>query len=124
MPCVEVKEKKRVRVVKAPFRVTGAVISGTGSIIKIVGRGVCKVGKAMQMGPSSQWVLEADIGPDGKKIGTIKVKDDPVKVEKPSEKKTINVFNEKGERSWSDGASMASTDVGSDFDEKTGKEFV
>jgi len=124
MPCVEVKEKKRVRVVKAPFRLTGAVISGTGSVIKVVGRGVYKAGKAMQMGSSSQWVPEADIGPDGKKIGSRKVKDGAVKVEKPGEKKTIDVFNEKGERNWSDGASMASTDVGSDFDEKTGKDFV
>ena len=124
MPCVELKEKKRVRLVKAPFRATGAVIGGTGSVISAVGRGVCKVGKAMQMGSSSQWVLEADMGADGKRIDWSKVEDSPVKVEKPSEKKMIDVFNEKGERNWSDGASVASTDIGSDFDEKSGKEFV
>lgn len=124
MPCVGVKEKKRLRLVKAPFRATGAVIGGTGFVIKAVGRGVCKVGKAMQMGPSSQWIPEGDIGPDENKIDWRKVKDVSVKVERPTERKTIDVFNEAGEKNWSDGASVASTDIGGDFDEKTGKDFV
>lgn len=118
MPCIEVKEKKRIRVIKAPFRFTGAVINGTGCVIKAAGRGVCKVGKALQMGQSSKWVLEADIGSDGK------VKAGPMEAESPSEKKTIDVFNENGEKNWNDDASVASTDVGSDFNEKIGKDFV
>lgn len=124
MPCVEIKEKKRLRFVKAPFRATSAIIGGTGVVIKAVGKGVCKVGRAMQMGPSSHWIPEGDIGPDRNKVGWKKVKDVSVKVRRPNEKKTIDVFNEKGERNWSDDASVASTDVGCDLDEKTGKDFV
>ncbi len=124
MPCVEVKEKKRVRLAKAPFRATGAVIQGTGSVIRAVGRGVGKFGTVMRMGPSSQWVAKADFGADGKKIDWSKVADSSVKAEEPGEKKPIDVFNKKGERQWSDSASVASTNIGSDFDEKTGKYFV
>jgi len=122
--CVEIKEKKRLRLVKAPFRATGAIIGGTGVVIKAVGRGVCKVGKAMKMGPSSQWIPEHDIGPDGNRTNWSKVKDVSMKVERPTARKTIDVFNEKGEKNWSGGASVASTDIGSDSDEKNGKDFV
>ena len=116
MPQVEIKEKKRIRVLKAPFRATGAIVLGTGLAIRAVGIGISKLGSKLQMGPSSEWVAEADIDSDGKKIDRSKPQ--------PEQKKPIDVFNEKGEKNWSDGASVASTDIGSDYDEKSGKDFV
>lgn len=125
---VEIKEKKRVRVIKAPFRATGFVVAGTGLAIKAIGTGLCKAGKMVFMGNGSEWVAQADIGPDGKKIDWSKrpSKDNLAKERKlqQSQKKMINIFNEKGEKTWSDGASVASTDVGSVYDEKTEKDFV
>lgn len=116
MPQVEIKEKKRIRVLKAPFRATGAIVLGTGLAIKAVGTGISKLGSKLQMGSSSEWVAEADLGPEGKKIDRSKPQ--------AEQKKPIDVFNEKGEKNWSDEASIASTDIGSDYDEKSRKEFV
>lgn len=123
MPMVLVKEKKRARIIKAPFRATGAVIGLGGFAIKVVGKGVCKLGRAMSMGPSSEWVPQADVGAEGKKIDWSKVRH-VLPVEGLIEENTVDVFNEKGERKWNDDASVASTDVASEMDEKSGKEFV
>lgn len=124
MPRVQIKEKKRVRLAKAPFRLTGAVFSGTGFVILAAGKGLEKIGRAMSMGKSSEWVSEADIGPDGKKIDWSKRDDVESKLSPGPKAKTINVFNENGEKAWSDDASVASTNVDSDLDEKAGEEFV
>lgn len=116
MPQVEIKEKKRTRVLKAPFRATGAILLGTGSVIKAIGNGISKLGGRAKMGSSSEWVDEADINSDGKRTDWSKPR--------AEHKRTVDVFNEKGEKSWSDEASVASTDVGSDFDEKIGADFL
>ena len=120
MPRVEIKEKTSKRIVKAPFRATGAILLGTGHAIKAVGHGIGRVGHVLKMGPSSEWVAEVDVGPDGKK------KDYSKKIVKPEQpaKKTMTVFTEKGGKTWDDGASVASTDVSSTYDEKHDKEFV
>lgn len=120
---VEVKEKKRVRLIKAPFRATAAVFAGTGLTIRAVGNGLCKVGKAVSMGKSSEWVSEADVGPDGKTIDWSKVGQAAV-AKGPSSPKTTEVCNEKSEKAWTDDASVASTDVESVVDEKAEKEFL
>ncbi|KAK5073058.1 hypothetical protein LTR51_005700 [Lithohypha guttulata] len=122
MPMVEFREKKRVRLVKAPLRATAAVFAGTGLAIRAVGNGLCKVGKAVSMGKSSEWVSEADVGPDGKKIDWSKV-GQAVDAKKPSSSKITEMCNEKSEKTWGDDASVASTDVGSVVDEKAEKEF-
>lgn len=119
MPMVEVKEKKRARLAKAPLRVAAMPLIVTGLGVKALGKGLHKIGSVMQMGSATKWVPEADMGADGKPIDWSKVKD-PLKFEK----KTIDVFNEKGERNWSDTASAASTDVASAYDEKSEKEFL
>ena len=121
MPRVEVKEKKRIRVLKAPLRVTGAIMSGTGLAIQAIGNGLIKVGNKITTGPSSEWVPEADVDLNGKKIDRSKTLSEQ---KLNGGTKHIDVFNEKGERNWSDGASVASTDVGSEYDEKSGKDFV
>ena len=121
MPRVEIKEKKRVRVLKAPLRATGAILLGTSLAMQAVGNGLTKVGNKISMGPSSEWVAEVDIDSSGKKINRSKY---PAEQKLGDKKRYIDIFNEKGQRNWSDGASIASTDVGSDYDEKSGKEFV
>lgn len=112
-----------MRLVKAPLRLGGAVFNGTGLIIGAVGKGFCKVGKAMSLGKSSEWVPEADVGAHGKKINWSKQGDAVNDHKSGPQPKAINVFNEKGEKAWDDTASVASTNVGSD-DEKSGKDFL
>lgn len=128
MPMVEVKERKRVRIAKAPFRGIGLAISGVGLTVRAVGHGVAKLGSAIKMGPSSQWVPEADIV-DGKVTDWAKVWNDEkeqikLKVESQIGKKhaPVKVFNEKGEKLWKDDDSIASTQAGSDGIKE--KEFV
>jgi hypothetical protein len=119
MPMVHIKEKKRIQVVKAPFRGVAAVIGGTGLAIKGVGKGLCWVSEKVQMGKSGEWVAEADLDKDGKIKGNGK-KDCGVT---GTEKKEIKIFNEKGEKTWKDDDDTASTTAGSIYDEKTVKVF-
>ena len=127
MPMVELKEKKRLRVAKAPFRIIGFAISGVGTAVRGGGHGVAKLGDAAKLGKSSEWVPEADVK-DGKKVDWSakwekERKDKLVKIEK-NEKKSAGpkVFNEKGEKLWKDDDSIASTTMGEEVSEKV-REF-
>jgi len=122
---IEIKEKKRTTFVKAPFRLTAAVFNGTGHMLKGVGRGIQKVGRVVKMGPSSEWVPEFDVGVNGKKIDwDVVEKNRDAKITSATPKKVVDVFNEKGQRAWSDKDSLASTEAGAEYDEKTNKEFI
>lgn len=134
MPMVEIKERKRVKIAKAPFRGIGLAISGVGLTVRAVGQGVAKLGSAVKMGPSSQWVPEGDVV-DGKVVNWAKVFDEEkkqikLKVERETggaahgQKKqtTVKVFNEKGEKLWKDDDSVASTEAGAECVNE--KEFV
>jgi hypothetical protein len=119
MPMVHIKERKRIQVVKAPFRGVAAVVGGAGLAIKGVGKGLCWVSEKVHMGPSGQWVAEADLDKDGKVRQKAKKDTD---VAGP-EKKEVKIFNEKGEKVWKDDDDTASTSAGSIYDEKAVKEF-
>lgn len=133
MPMVEIKERKRVMIAKAPFRGIGLAISGVGLTVRAVGHGVAKLGSAVKMGPSSQWVPEADVV-DGKIADWAKIWNDEkeqIKLRVESQiggaghKKQLSpvkVFNEKGEKLWKDDDSIASTQASEDCIRE--KEFV
>jgi hypothetical protein len=132
---VEIKERKRVKIAKAPFRGIGLTISGVGITLRAVGHGVAKLGSAVKMGPSAQWVPEGDVV-DGKVVDWAKVFDEEkkqikLKVEREiaasaarakNKHSTAKVFNEKGEKLWRDDDSIASTEAGADCVNE--KEFV
>lgn len=119
MPLVHVTEKKRIQVVKAPFRGVAVVVGGAGLAVKGVGKGLCWVGEKVHMGQRGEWVAEADLDKDGKIKGTGK-KDSAVAA---GEKREVKIFNEKGEKMWKDDDDTASTTAGSIYDEKAIKEF-
>ena len=113
MPMVHVREKKRVQVIKAPFRGIAAVVGGAGTAIKGVGKGLCWVGDKVHMGQSGQWVAAADLDNKGKIKGKANKADG----------REVKIFNEKGEKMWKDDDDSASTTAGSIYDEKAVKEF-
>ena len=115
MPMVHLKEKKRIQVIKAPFRGVAAVVGGAGIAIKGVGKGLCWVSEKVHMGQSGQWVVEADLDKDGKIKSTAKAGN--------AEKKEVKIFNENGEKVWKDDDDSASTTAGSIYDEKAIKDF-
>lgn len=119
MPMVHVPEKKRVQIIKAPFRGIAVVVGGTGLAVKGVGKGLCWVGEKVHMGQSGQWVAEADLDKDRKAKNHTK-KDAGAAA---GEKKEVKIFNEKGEKVWKDDDDTASTTAGSIYDEKAVKEF-
>jgi hypothetical protein len=119
MPMVHFKEKKRIQIVKAPFRGVAAVVGGAGVAVKGVGQGLCWIGEKVSMGKSGQWVAEADLDKDGKIKGTGKKGG----VANREVKKEMKIFNEKGEKMWKDDDDTASTTGGSIYDEKAVKEF-
>jgi len=119
MPAVEIKERKRVTVAKAPFRVVGFAIGGTGLVIKSVGRGLSKVGNKVKMGSRSKWVPEADVIV---KNGRHVKKGDGVDANERG-KTEIKIFDAKGHRLWKEDDGDASTTAGSIFDEKVPKEL-
>jgi hypothetical protein len=119
MPMVHIKEKKRVQIIKAPFRGVAAVVGGAGAAVKGVGQGLCWIGEKASMGKSGQWVAEADLDKDGK----IKGKGKKDRVATGEEKKEVKIFNEKGEKMWKDDDDTASTTTGSIYDEKVVREF-
>ncbi|KAJ9618115.1 hypothetical protein H2204_013162 [Knufia peltigerae] len=111
MPMVKVKERKRVRVAKAPFRAVGYAFQGVGVAVSGVARGLEKIGEIGKMGKSAEWVPEADVL-DGKKVGWEKKEKElekRVKMEQAEKKVEYKVFNEKGEKTWKDDDSVAST---------------
>jgi len=116
---VLIKEDKRRRVVKAPFRGIAAVVKGTGLAMCGIGRGLCAVGNKVKMGNSSEWIPK-DGTKDGKRIKSEISK--PVVFDGGARTK-ITIFNEKGEKMWKDDDSVASTTAGSTFEEKSTKEF-
>ena len=126
MPMVHIKEKKRVQVIKAPFRGVAAVVGGAGMAIKGVGKGLCWVGEKAHMGRSGQWVAEADLDKDGK-IKRQAAKKNDQSVGSGGEKKGVtSIFNEKGQLMWKDAPindDNTSTAAGSIYDEKVVKEF-
>lgn len=136
MPMVEVKERKRVKIAKAPFRGIGLAITGVGATVRAVGHNVAKLGSAVKMGPSSRWVPEEDVTEDGKIIDWAKVWDDEkkqIKLKVEAQMKqgaggsrkmpaVVKVFNEKGEKLWRDDDSVASTEAGGECVNE--KEFV
>ncbi len=112
MPMVQIKEKKRVKVIKAPFRGAAAVVGGVGVTVRGVGKGLCWISEKVRMGPSGgEWVAEADLGKDAKLKEVV------------GEKKEVKIFNEKGGKVWKDEDDAASTAEGSIFDEKVAKDF-
>ena len=123
---VLIKEKKRVKILKAPFRGVAAVVSGTGSAVKDVGKGLCWIGERVKLGPSGgQWIPEEDVGKDGKVKANVKptVKKVGV-VGHTTKKKEMKTLNEKGETTWKGEDDLASTRAESFFDEKmVEKEF-
>ena len=109
MPCVKVKEKKRVTIAKAPFRGVGLLVGGTGAAVRSVGQGLSILGHKLKMGKSSEWIPEADVqdGKVSKKYATSDVK-----------KEEIKVFNERGEKLWKWEDDDASTTAGSVYEKE------
>ena len=122
-----VTENNITHVVKAPFRLVGSCVSGTGKGIAAIGRGIAHVGEKAKLGKSKEWVPEADVRYDGK--GKAYRKDDKKMTTKSTTttttaqaeaeyKREVKVFDEKGRRLWGDEDSLASTEGGSVVDEK------
>ncbi|KAG9787314.1 hypothetical protein KCU88_g2066, partial [Aureobasidium melanogenum] len=133
MEMVEVKERKTVRVVKAPFRVVGTVVSTTGLTLRQIGHGVAKLGELTKLGKSSKWVAKQDLV-NGKKVNWTDAfkKEGQLKDAQLDEairnanaaavKKTpVQIFNKTGQKIWEDTDSVASTAALSDED---GDDFV
>ena len=120
MPCVEIVESKRKRIVKAPFRATVAIVLGTGSAIKAVGHGIGNVGKGLKMGQSKEWVPEADAKRVNGKYVKMPAGEDAkgVNVDAKKAEREVKVFDEKGARLWKDDDWDAQTEKGSVIDEK------
>ncbi|KIX05426.1 uncharacterized protein Z518_06298 [Rhinocladiella mackenziei CBS 650.93] len=127
MPMVKVKESKRVRVAKAPFRTVAFVVSSVGVGIRSVGHGVAKLGDIGRLGKSSEWVPEADVV-NGKKVDWSAVfekenQEKMIKIEKARKSVKTKVFNENGEKVWKDDDSIASTTQGDETVEEKVKKF-
>lgn len=123
MPMVEIKEKRHIQVVKAPFRVAAAVIAGSGRMVESLGHGLIRVSQAVKLGNRSEWVAEADIKANKKTtLGSAAGGNVTFATSKP--KKMTRVFNEKGGKVWSDNDSVASTEAGSMLNEKTGRDLL
>jgi len=129
MPMVEIKERKRMRVVKAPVRTVAAAVAGVGHVVRAVGHGITKLGDLGKLGKSSEWVPETDVK-NGKKVDWADIlrketTDKLRKAEKAQTQAEAKVFNEKGEKVWADDDSMASTTAGRDeWVEEKVKDFV
>ncbi|EXJ83144.1 hypothetical protein A1O1_06763 [Capronia coronata CBS 617.96] len=137
MPMVKVKERKTVRVMKAPFRTVGFAVQGAGLAVRAVGHGVAKLGELGRLGKGSEWVPEADVV-NGKKVDWPAVfkkegeaKDAKLAKAIEAQKKAVDeaeadeIFNEKADKVWKDDDSAASTTGGDcfvDTDEKV-REF-
>ena len=109
MPMVHIKEKKRVLIAKAPLRGLGTVFDTAAMAVKGVGEGLAWIGGKVSMGKSGgKWIPEADVMEHGKLV------------EDPAPKRDFKVFNDAGQRAWTDDES---TTAGSVLDEKDGTGF-
>jgi len=108
---------------KAPLRITGSFIATAGLVFKAVGGGICKVGNAIRPESHSQWVPAPDDAIDGESLNFRGATDASAKLKMLTEKTTVNMSIKKMDRDWSDDASAASTDVGSDLPGKAEKDF-
>lgn len=114
LPMVHVKEAKRVRILKAPFRSVAALAWMVGHAISEAGNGLIWVSDKLSMGPiDGKWVAEADIE-EAKKMKGKNVEHKKL----TGEKKEAKIFNEKGERMWKADDDDASTTTGSVMDVK------
>ena len=69
MPCIEIRESRRVRLAKFPLRTASFFITPVGLTLKGIGKGLIKVGDVMSMGKSSEFVPERDVDKKtGKKV--------------------------------------------------------
>ena len=69
MPCIEIREPRRVRIAKLPLRTTSFAISAVGLTLKGLGHGLVKLGDIMTLGKSSEFVPADDVdSKTGKKI--------------------------------------------------------
>lgn len=128
MPMVEIKERKRVRVAKAPIRTVALAVSGVGHVVRAVGHGVAKLGDMGKLGKSSEWVPEGDVV-NGKKVDWAAVfekerEEKVLRVQKAHKQIAAKVFNENGEKAWKDDDSVASTTAGDEVVEEKVKDFV
>lgn len=127
MPMVQIKERKRVRVAKAPIRTAGFAISGVGLAIRTVGNGVTKLGDLGKLGKSFEWVPAADVV-GGKKVNWPAIfeketREKLVKFEKAKHQILTKIFNERGQKIWKDDDSVASTTRGDEIVSEKAKEF-
>ena len=87
---VEVKEKKSVKVLKAPFRGIGFVIEGTGRAVRGAGKGLCWLGEKVSMySDKDRWVSEREVVHGGKPRAQVTI---------VTKKENVKIFNEKGEK--------------------------
>lgn len=124
MPMVQIKERTTTRVVKAPFRAVGAIILTAGLVLKQVGKGVSKVGKAAKMGSSSEWVPEADVDTNGNKIDWNKDTEQGATNERKQIKSPAKKKDQSNEKVWDDAASDASTEAGTETSDDKMKDFL
>ena len=108
---IYVKEKKRITVAKAPFRLLGATVRGTGYAISDIGSVLAWVGDKVSLGSSGKYVAEEDYYSQKETVRPA-----------TAGKATFKIFNEKGEKAWKDD-DQSSTTAASIFDEKTEKHF-
>ncbi|KAI9792519.1 MAG: hypothetical protein M1816_002039 [Peltula sp. TS41687] len=120
MPMVQIKEKKRVKILKAPFRAVATVAQIGGWAIAEAGDGLMLIGDLLNMGhPDGKWVSRAEYQ-EGKKAKAKMLED----LKAAAAKKEIKIFNEKGERFWKEEDDEVSTTAGSLMDEKSENEFA
>ncbi len=129
MPSVLVSESLSIRILKSPFRLTGSVISGSGTVIKAVGYGVGKLGKKIALGKGREWVPEADVVWNGKGKAVRKgsgaggaAAKTVGEAGKGEEKRNVKVFDDEGKKVWGEKWDLCdddvSTEAGSLLDEK------
>lgn len=112
MPSVLVKENLIATVTKAPARVPGSVLESAGKTMKIVGKGLSKVGRFMKMGSRERWIPQAD-------AASYLREHRDVKIVPSKDKSTMQVFTAKGTKTWSDADSGQSTLHDESVDAKT-----
>jgi hypothetical protein len=141
MPMVALHEPTAKKVLLSPLRVTGATIRGVGYITMGIGRGVHWIGGKVSVRRSEKqkYMLEAD-WLEAEEVKHKAKEEKKKQKQQKKEKKNccaasirtpakvlgsdFNIFNEKGEKTWSDAEDdTASTVATSMVDEKVEKEF-
>lgn len=124
MPMIRIKERKQVRVAKAPFRAIGGVILTAGLLLTAIGMGVSKLGMVTKMGSSSKWISKADVEARGKQVACDAKPQQASAKDRKQVTKVLKVTDEKSEKFWDDAASEASTEAGSESSHDKMKDFV